>query len=419
MTEIVHIKDLQPDPQNANKGTERGHYLLEKSLRELGAGRSIVLDRKGRIIAGNKTYETAGAIGLEDVVIVRTNGDKLVAVLREDLDLDEETAKRLAIADNRTGEVSLDWDIDVLTDFAANGLNLGEWWQDFELAEMGIDGYSTNGAGEAQDAEPQINRAEELRQEWQTESGQLWMLPSRTAGQEHRLVCGDCTDAAVVERVMGGEKAGMVFTDPPFATFASSTGKLEITDFGMIKPFYEKLLRATLPFVAQGRALFICCDWRSYPMLFGIGGIDPKNLIVWVHGAMRMGSHFRPQHEFILYALNTSFDRRYSKKNKKYETWKIEDRGIGDVWNISQGEASPGTNRIHISQKPAALPEHAIKHCSLDGEIVGDWFTGSGTVIIAAENLSRQCRAIEISPAYVAVCLQRYLDTFNIRGELA
>ena len=109
--------------------------MLEQSLRKLGAGRSIVLDKQGRIIAGNKTAETAGAIGLDDVIIVRTNGDKIVAVLREDLDLDDPAgmARELAYADNRAGQVSLDFDPDVIAEDLAAGLDLSDWWQDFEL----------------------------------------------------------------------------------------------------------------------------------------------------------------------------------------------------------------------------------------------------------------------------------------------
>jgi hypothetical protein len=138
MTETIKLSDLTPDARNANKGTERGRYMIEQSLRKLGAGRSIVLDKNGRIIAGNKTAETAGEIGLDDVVIVRTHGDKLVAVLREDLDLDADDgrARELAYADNRTGQVSLDFDPAMIAADLAAGLDLSDWWQDFELQGM-------------------------------------------------------------------------------------------------------------------------------------------------------------------------------------------------------------------------------------------------------------------------------------------
>lgn len=136
MTETIKLSDLQPDNHNANKGTERGRALLEKSLHQYGAGRSILLDKNGRIIAGNKTAQTAGEIGIEDVVIIRTDGKKLVAVMREDLDLNDEEARMLAYADNRVGQVDLEWDAaEMLADMTA-GLPLDEFWFDWELEQI-------------------------------------------------------------------------------------------------------------------------------------------------------------------------------------------------------------------------------------------------------------------------------------------
>lgn len=108
------LSDLIPDNKNFNKGTEFGQHLIEKSLRENGAGRSILLDKNNRIIAGNKTAENAAAIDLDDVVIVETDGTKLVAVKRTDIDLDSEQGRKMALADNATSAVNLDWDEDAL-----------------------------------------------------------------------------------------------------------------------------------------------------------------------------------------------------------------------------------------------------------------------------------------------------------------
>lgn len=108
------IDSLFPDNLNANKGTEYGGHLMEKSFRELGAGRSILLDKNNRIIAGNKSTETAAAIGLQDVIIVETDGTKLVAVKRTDIDIDSKQGRDLALADNATSKANLDWDEDAL-----------------------------------------------------------------------------------------------------------------------------------------------------------------------------------------------------------------------------------------------------------------------------------------------------------------
>lgn len=113
------IKELKFDPQNANRGTERGNQALEESLQRYGAGRSVLADKNGVIIAGNKTVEKAGEVGIEDAVFVHTQGDQLVVVVRDDLDLSTDPeARAMAIADNRVGELDLNWNIEALVDSA-------------------------------------------------------------------------------------------------------------------------------------------------------------------------------------------------------------------------------------------------------------------------------------------------------------
>lgn len=128
------LKDLIQDDRNLNKGTERGQQLIEKSLRELGAGRSLLLDKNNRIIAGNKTHKNAEALGMEDVIIVETDGTKLVAVKRTDIDLDSQKGRKMAMADNVTTQVDLAWDTDELDAVAEDyDIDLEEW--DMELDE--------------------------------------------------------------------------------------------------------------------------------------------------------------------------------------------------------------------------------------------------------------------------------------------
>lgn len=125
---------IRPDKSNANKGTDRGRAMVESSLRETGAGRSIVLDKDDRIIAGNKTYEAAEAVGLP-VRIVETDGTELIAVKRTDLDLDDDTgtARRLAYYDNRASEVGLAWDAEQVLASVQAGMDLSGLWQSDEL----------------------------------------------------------------------------------------------------------------------------------------------------------------------------------------------------------------------------------------------------------------------------------------------
>ena len=118
------MTQLTTDPQNANRGTDRGRAALEQSLREYGAGRAVLIDRHGRIIAGNKTVEHAKRLGIP-LRVVKTDGHHLIAVQRDDLDLaTDPRAKALAIADNRVGELDLEWDVDRLTQLHADGLDL-------------------------------------------------------------------------------------------------------------------------------------------------------------------------------------------------------------------------------------------------------------------------------------------------------
>jgi hypothetical protein len=135
--QIKTVADLLPDPSNANKGTERGRYMVEASLRETGAGRSIVVDKEGRIIAGNKTLEAWADISGE-IEIVRTDGKKLVVVQREDLDLAdvEGLARKLAYFDNRASEVGLDWDMEQLLADIQAGVDLDSMFRQDELDEL-------------------------------------------------------------------------------------------------------------------------------------------------------------------------------------------------------------------------------------------------------------------------------------------
>jgi hypothetical protein len=115
---------------------------LESSLRNYGAGRSILIDRDNRIIAGNKTVESAVDIGLKDLIVVETDGTQLVAVKRVDLTLDEEPARQLAYADNRVAELDLSWDVDVIVEDLAQGVDLSEFFTDEEISAMGTEQLS-------------------------------------------------------------------------------------------------------------------------------------------------------------------------------------------------------------------------------------------------------------------------------------
>lgn len=151
--QVIDINALVQDDHNFNKGTEAGRELMEKSFKQLGAGRSVLIDKDGRIIAGNKSQKAAIAAGIKKVRIIETTGDELVAVKRTDISLDSKEGRELALADNLTTQVNLAWDEVELDKVAAQeGIDLPEWGIDPEMfanpeqktptnSELDVDGF--------------------------------------------------------------------------------------------------------------------------------------------------------------------------------------------------------------------------------------------------------------------------------------
>jgi len=142
---ITKLSELTPDANNYNKGTEFGGGLIEKSLRKLGAGRSILLDKNGKVIAGNKTLENAvnAGFGDDDLIVVQTTGKQIVAVQRMDLDLDSKMGKEMALADNATAKANIEWDTEALSaDWSSDELNdwgVQTWGEDYSEKNKEID----------------------------------------------------------------------------------------------------------------------------------------------------------------------------------------------------------------------------------------------------------------------------------------
>ena len=420
MNDVKRIKasELTPDSHNANRGTERGRYALEASLRQYGAGRSILVDKHGRIIAGNKTLETATDVGLDDVIVVQTDGKQIVAVQRMDLDLaQDDTARMLAYADNRVGQLDLDFDPEVIAADIAAGLDLSAFWQDFELDEIAAELEPEPTPGE--DTEPQIDRAEELRQKWGVETGQMWQLG------EHRLICGDCTDAAVVERVMGGEKACLIFTDPPYGVAIGEKNRLlnsfqpsgrnltDIVDDSLSTEDLEaNLLQAFINMkkvaMADDCTVFVTAPQGGelgMMMMMMKSGLPVRHVLIWKKNqpTFSLGRlDYDYQHEPILMTWGKRHKRPMAGPHRT------------SVWEIDR----PRSSAAHPTMKPVELVENALLNNSDNGDVSFDAYSGSGTTIIACENLHRKCRAVEISPGYVAVALERWAEHTGRTPEL-
>lgn len=198
----VEIGQLIPDDRNFNRGTDEGKKLIRKSLHDFGAGRSVLIDKDNRIIAGNKTHENADAADIRKVIVVETDGTELVAVKRTDIGIDTKEGRELALADNATAHVNLEWDVDELTEAADDyGINLDDWGVDFTDTEM----TGTGGGATEDDFDEEQDEIKPIAQR-----GDIFALG------EHRLMCGDSAKADDVARLMNGEKADLVFTDPPY-----------------------------------------------------------------------------------------------------------------------------------------------------------------------------------------------------------
>jgi DNA modification methylase len=255
----------------------------------------------------------------------------------------------------------------------------------------------------------QIDRAEELRELWGVETGQLWRLG------EHRLICGDCTDADVVARVMDGEKALLMVTDPPYGVSLGETNwnpkqekpeKLENDELRGKE--YQDFIKSSFSLWLQpGLSVY---SW-SAPLLEGAGmlatlndiGIHIQGQIIWVKPSLVLGqADYQWRHEICWYG--------YVKGEKR--CWN-GGRNETTVWEEGRENDLP-----HPTQKPVGVMERAIKNSSNGGDLVVDPFLGSGTTLIACERLGRKCRAVEISPAYCAVAIQRWVDMTGGEPEL-
>jgi DNA modification methylase len=319
---------------------------------------------------------------------------------------DERQAEKANIVANKAGG---GWDFDTLAN-EFDTTDLLEWG--FEPFELGID----DKAGTDNDAEPQIDRAEELREKWGVESGQLWRLPSRTPGQEHRLICGDCTDAAVVERVMGGELASLGVNDPPYNVAQDTQLYAQNRSKALSKLANSQWDKGFDPVPALS-AMLTTLDSDAWCYVFTAHNLF-GGIFDWMNQAYAKTSFCvwcKPNPmpslakntwtfgvELCLYGKNGSPIFNYPDGEHCLNWWPF-------------AKYSDGT---HPTQKTLQVIEHIIKHCSAEGDRLSDLFLGSGTTLIAAENLSRQCRAVEISPGYVAVALERYATAFGIEPEL-
>jgi len=406
---LKSITDLVPDNKNANRGTARGRKAVRDSRQKLGAGRSIVVDRNGRIIAGNKTAEGAKAAGLENVIAVETDGSQLVAVIRTDLDLDDPKARELAIADNRTAELGLEWDGPVLKDLAAD-LDLKPYFTDEELKELLPPDPQQEQQNE-EDTASLVDQAEQLREKWQTALGQVWEIPSAHSGRRHRLMCGSSTNRDDVSTLLAGVCPRLMVTDPPYGVSYDPDWRLEA---GINKP-WQTLASGK---VANDDRADWTAAWEHFPgdVAYVWHGalhsrvvaesLDKQNFkirsqIIWAKPTLVMGrGHYHWQHEPCFYAVRDGKTSEWAGDRKQTTLWEIANM------HRTQGDVDDGKT-FHSTQKPVECMARPMRNHFDAGCEVYDPFIGSGTTLVAAEQTGRIAYGMEIEPKYVAVALER------------
>ena len=388
---ITKLAQLTPDPKNANAGTKRGAALLEDSLRKYGAGRSILIDKHGRIIAGNKTVEQAGQIGLDDVQVVQSDGKRIIAVQRTDLDLSKDkAAKELAIADNRVAQIDLSWDAETLKSLAEE-IDLSQFFTDAELRDY--IGEDQRDAVEMQSAA----HFDELQEKWGTKLGQLWQIG------EHRVICGVAADREIVSRLLRHDKPSLMVTDPPYGVNYDPGWRAKD---GNVNRAVGKVSNDDRADWREAFALFpgdVAYIWHSslhaarFISAIESCGFSLRSVMIWVKPNIIIGrGHYHWQHEPCIYAVRNGATAKWKGGRKQSTVWEVDAATEGD-------DAATG----HSTQKPVELFTRPIANHTEKGEFIYDPFLGSGTALMAAQQTSRKCLGCEIDPKYVAAILER------------
>ena len=410
--EVVNIDDLIQDDHNFNKGNEQGAQLLERSFRECGAGRSVLIDKDNRLVGGNKAQKGFKAAGKKKVIIVDSDADTLVAVRRKDVSLDSAEGRKMAYLDNLTTQVNLTWDETELQAVQADveGFDIADFGFDIEdLPQVTFPTGEKQGEGEGK---PQTEVKEDdfdpdAHYETKVKAGEVWQLG------EHRLMCGDSTDADAVSKLMNGERADLVFTDPPYGMFldvdydgmfanddtrAFDTGKRFDKVKGDNDDFKPELITTIFDNFGDCPEVFI---WGADYFSELIPNRKDGSWVVWDK---------RCSEEMDKVAGNT-FELCWSKAKHKRLIARIEWSGFHGMNGADSGK------RVHPTQKPIALIDFFIKHWGEKANIVVDLFGGSGTTAIACEQLGRKARLMELDPHYCDVIIARWEKLTGQKAE--
>lgn len=393
--QIVDTSLIKLDPKNYRRHNKKNKELIAKSLTECGAGRSVLIDKEGALIAGNGVYEQAKKLNIP-TKIIETDGSELIVVQRKDLSTKDLKRKKLAVMDNSASDSS-DFDLEVMkTDFTVE-----------EIKSMGVQDPSLEIEQEKEIEEVSIPIATDPR----TKPGDIWKLG------KHRLMCGDSTSIDDVNKLMDGEKADMVFTDPPYGVKASGGRQQTKNKLGMkaienddlsgfeLEKFLSDFISAMK--YKTNASVYICYPWATqeeFTKAIKQNNLKIKNCIIWDKKVFGLNGFkgYRPQYEMIYFCCKEDFE------------W-YGDKSQSNIWQISR-EIKREEQGNHPTPKPIELISKALVNSSKKQDCVYDAFGGSGSTLIACEQLNRKCYTMELDPAYCDVILTRWE---NLTGKKA
>lgn len=406
------VSGLRPYPGNARTHSKKQVQQIARSIERFGFTNPVLVSDAGEIIAGHGRVRAAGLLGMTEVPTLALS--HLSAAER----------RAYVLADNKLA-LNAGWDTEVLAIElqALIDLDFDVTLTGFGLAEVD---FTLDQARDSSPASPSgpDDRVPALPERPVTRRGDLWQLG------RHKLICGDARVAEDYVRLLGNERADLVFTDPPYNVVidgnATGLGKVKHAEFAMASGemseiefigFLQQSLGAMASVSRDGAIAFVCMDWRHMGELLTAGKAvfcELKNLVVWNKTNGGMGAFYRSKHELVfVWKVGTA---------PHTNTFGLGDTGryrtnVWDYAGISSISASRGEElAMHPTVKPVALVADAIRDCSKRGEIVLDGFGGSGSTLIAAEKTGRLARLIEYEPGYCDVIIARWQ---KLTGKLA
>ena len=380
--EKMKVSDLKFAPYNPRKIDDKELAKLKRSISEFGYVEPIVWNKRtGFVVGGNQRLKALRELEIEEVDVVV-------------VDLDDAKEKALNVALNK---ISGEWDFiklkDVLTDIDTGDFDIE--LTGFDLDEIGeLIAFDKEPEEDGFDADAAIEEIEEPK----TKRGDIYLLG------KHRLMCGDSTIKEDVEKLMDGKKADMVFTDPPYGVNVKG-GK------GKGNTIAGDLTQTAIPFsfeicvkqATKDKARFYFCGGEGniglYFKLFERYLAQIPKLLIWVkNGFVLKQNGYHNQYELIFYGFKAGGGGK-----EYWYSGRTEDEA-SDVWRVSRDAT---TSYLHPTQKPIELPARAIRNSSKAGDTIFDPFGGSGSTLIACEQLNRTCYMMEIDPKYCQVIVDR------------